>query len=163
MICGRGERQTLNIDRGRRFLTEAPGRATIPAVAENRVFASNALLDRWVSAGSADLVGARLRARSTGESYAVEEAVHITAEVSGGGDASGLVGRVRKVSELSSLGAEILDRSMVVGELAYDVVPGFLVSPLGGRAPARSVLAALSALSSQSDEELLARYLIEKL
>jgi hypothetical protein len=146
-------------------------RATIPAVAENRVFASNALFDRWVSAGSADLVGARLRTRATGESYAVEEAVHITAEVSGGGDASGLVGHVRKVSELLSLGAEILDRSMVVGDLAYDIVPGFLVSPLGrsgGRVPARSIIAALSALSfapgrSQSDEELLARYLIEKL
>jgi hypothetical protein len=151
-------------------LVPTPRRATIPALAENRVFASNALLDRWVSAGSADLVGARLRARATGQSYAVEEAVHITAEVSGGGDASRLVGRVRKVSELLPLGAEILDRSMVVGDLAYDVVPGFLVSPLGSgeRVPAASVIAALSALSfapgrSQSDEELLARYLIEKL
>lgn len=151
-------------------LVPTPRRATIPAVAENRVFASNALLDRWVSAGSADLVGARLRARATGQSYAVEEAVHITAEVSGGRDASGLVGRVRKVSELLPLGAEILDRSMVVGDLAYDVVPGFLVSPLGSvrRVPAASVIGALSALSfapgrSQSDEELLARYLIEKL
>jgi hypothetical protein len=138
-------------------------------VAENRVFVSSDLFDRWVTAGSADLDGARLRARATGASYAVEEAVHVTTEVTGSAEGSELVGRVRPVSELAPLGAEILDRSMVIADLAYDIVPGFLVSPMGpsgSRVRSDSVLLALSALSdngSQSDEEVLARYLIEKL
>ena len=138
-------------------------------MAENRVFVSTELFDRWLTAGSADLEGARLRARATGASYVVEEAVHVTAEVTGSAEGPELVGRVRPVSEFLPFGAELLDRSMVIGDLAYDIVPGFLVSPMGpsgGRVPSDSVLFALSALSepgSHSDEELLARYLIEKL
>jgi hypothetical protein len=143
----------------------------MPFVAANRVFVSNSVFDGWVSAGGADLDGARLRARGTGASYAVEEAIHVVAEVSGGEDVSNLVGCVRKVTELAPMGAELLDRSMVIGDLAYDVVPGFLVSPLGppfDRVSTEALLGSLSVLSESpaggpSDAELLARYLIEKL
>jgi hypothetical protein len=135
------------------------------AVAENRIFVSSELVDRWLSAGTADFRGEKLEARGTGTSYLVEEAVHITAEVTGSAEVPELVGRVRPLRELSSLGAEILDRSMVLGDLAYDIVPGFLVAP-HGLEPSDTAFLALSSLSdeaSHSDEDLLARYLIEKL
>jgi hypothetical protein len=134
-------------------------------VAENRIFVSSELVDRWLSAGTADLRGEKLEARGTGTSYLVEEAVHVTAEVTGSAEVPELVGRVRPLRDLSSLGAEILDRSMVIGDLAYDIVPGFLVAPLGLE-PSDAAFLALSSLSdeaSHSDEDLLARYLIEKL
>lgn len=134
-------------------------------MAENRIFVSSELVDHWLSAGTADLRGEKLEARGAGTSYFVEEAVHVTAEVTGSTEVPELVGRVRPLHELTSLGAEILDRSMVIGDLAYDIVPGFLVAPLG-REPVGSVFLALSSLSdkaSYSDEEMLARYLIEKL
>jgi hypothetical protein len=137
----------------------------------NRVFVPGALLDAWVSAGRVDVQGAELRVRDGEGRLALEEAALVLREVTGGGDTLGLVGRVRPVGELVRLGAEILDRSMVLGDRAYDIEPGFLAEPLGvagGRVDASGLLSALSALSerpakSQSDEELLARYLIEKL
>lgn len=138
---------------------------------EPRVFVPSSLVDRWITAGAAELDVGILRARRRGVAFAIDEAVQVVAEVSGGGDAHGLVGRARLVSEIASLGGEILDRSLVVGDAAYDVVPGFLVAPAGqtGAAiPTTAVLAALAELSGpdavvQSDEELLARYLIQKL
>jgi hypothetical protein len=95
----------------------------------------------------------------------------VLSEVSGGGDSQGFVGRARPVAELATLGAELLDRSMVVGDAAYDVVPGFLVAPLDrgpGPHPVAQIVATLVPLSDapeagQSDEDLLARYLIQKL
>jgi hypothetical protein len=142
-------------------------------VPENRLFVGSALVDQWITGGGAELVGGVLRARATGASFALEEAVHVVAEVAGAGDESGFVGRVRPVAELTARGAELLDRSMVLGDAAYDVVPGFFVTPLPldqGQGPllVADVAASLYRLSEapqagQSDEELLARYLIQKL
>jgi len=136
----------------------------------NRIFVSGALLDRWVTVGRVDLEDGVLTVRTTGARYSVEEAARILREVTGSGDPRDLVGRVRTLSELADLGAEVLDRSLVLGEFAYDVVPGFLASPEGSdeRVPALGILESLSVLSEaprrpQSDEELLARFLIEKL
>ena len=103
--------------------------------------------------------------------YSIEEAAHVLVEVSGAGDALGLSGRVRSVRELAALGAEIVDRAMLIGDLAYDIVLGFFASPIGpeaGAIPRREVLAGLAGLSDSrdsrdSDVALLARYLIEKL
>jgi hypothetical protein len=136
------------------------------AVARNLVFVSSSALDGWVLAGSAEFLGRELRLRA-GDRFVLEEAAHVVAEVSGLGDAHDLVGRVHPIRRLSLLGAEVLDRSMVIGDLAYDVVSGFLAAPLGG--PARGsaeVLETLGSLASgppQSDEELLARYLMQRL
>jgi hypothetical protein len=136
----------------------------------NRVFVTSAVLDRWVAKGDVEIAGDVLWIRATGARFRMEEAVHVVREVTGGGDDRGLLGRVRSAGELGGLGAEVLDRSMVLGDRAYDVAPGFLLSPLGpgGRLSTTSILSALSALSAPaetaaSDEELLARYLIEKL
>jgi hypothetical protein len=137
-------------------------------VASNRLFVSTPLLDGWMISGRADLRDGELRLPS-GERFAVEEAVHVMAEVSGVGDAHRLVGRVLPVRELSVLDAEVLDRSMVIGDLAYDVIPGMLASPVGaGPVSTQATLARLGELSReaaspQSDEELLARYLMERL
>lgn len=139
-------------------------------MAQNRIFVSGALLDRWVTAGQVDLEDGVLTLRATGARYVLEEATRIVREVTGSGDPRELVGRVRTLADLVELGAEVLDRSLVLGELAYDVVPGFVATPEGSgeRVPATRLLESLSALSapprrSQSDEELLARFLIEKL
>lgn len=135
---------------------------------DNRVFVSSATFDVWVSAGTVELAGTRLTARATGLVYDIQEAVHVVREVSGERDTARLVGTVQRVEDLVPLGAELLDRSLVLGDLAFDVVPGFLLRPLGDGGRSGEVLAALSGLSDRlsapkSDEELLARYLIEKL
>jgi hypothetical protein len=138
---------------------------------DNRLFVSGALLDRWVTIGQVDLVDGILKIKPTGARYTLEEAARVVDEATGAGDPEGLVGRVRTLTELSALGAEVLDRSVLIGELAYDVVPGFIASPVSDaaeRIPSARLLQELSELSEaprrgQSDEELLARFLIEKL
>jgi hypothetical protein len=149
-------------------------------MAENRVFVSGDLIQRWVSSGGVELGDAEIRVRGGAGSghpdrgiavYGLEEAVHVLSEVTCGRDAHDLVGRVRSVRSLAPLQVEILERSMIVGELAYDVVLGFLLSPVGPKAgslPRKVILSALAGLSDtrvsgDSDEDLLARYLIEKL
>ncbi len=133
----------------------------------NRVFMSGALLDRWIAAGRVEFDGRELRVTDDAARFLVEEAAHVVAEVSGSGDTHGLLGAVQPLSVLAALGAEVLHRSMVIGELAYDVIPGYLLSPVGrpgGRVATAALLGLLTKLSEkQSDEELLARYLIERL
>jgi len=137
---------------------------------DNRLFVSGALLDRWVTIGHVELGDGTVKVKPTGAKYTLEEAARVVGEATGAGDPEQLVGRVRTLAELSALGAEVLDRSVLIGELAYDVVPGFIASPVdsGERIPSARLLQELSALSEaprrgQSDEELLARFLIEKL
>lgn len=138
---------------------------------DNRLFVSEALLDRWVTFGQVELEEGILKIKPTGARYSLEEGARVIGEATGSGDPAGLVGRVSTLAELSALGAEVLDRSVLVGEVAYDVVPGFIASPAGERGeriPSARLLKELSALSEpprrgQSDEELLARFLIEKL
>src|SRR6185295_12097477 len=109
-----------------------------------------------------DLGDSVLNVKTTGASYSLVEAARIVGEATGSGDPGKLVGRVQTLSELTALGAEVLDRSVVLGELAYDAVPGFVASPLGRageRLPSSAVLGELSELSEppkgpQSDEEL---------
>lgn len=138
----------------------------------NRLFVSGALLDRWVTVGQVELEDGVLKVKPTGTEYTLEEAARVVGEATGAVDPQGLVGRVRTLAELSALGAEVLDRSVLLGELAYDVVPGFIAAPAGDRGgertPSERLLRELSVLSEapksgQSDEELLARFLIEKL
>jgi hypothetical protein len=140
-------------------------------MAVNRLFAAAELLDRWIAIARVELSGTVLLLRATGQRYGVEEGVHVVREVTGGGDPCELVGRVRTLRELGIRGAEVLGRAMVLGEAAYDVVPGFLLTPISaspGGLQTDGTVAVLSRLSDdasrvQSDEELLARYLIDKL
>lgn len=132
------------------------------------IFVPSSVVDHWVTDGRVELGDGFLRAQKGGRAYSVVEAVRILSEVTGAPDAHGWVGQVWEVAALSARGAEVVDRSVIMGELAYDAVPGFVLAPEGPGTDARTVLRALAALSGpprsgQSDEELLARYLIEKL
>jgi hypothetical protein len=137
-------------------------------VPENAIFVNAALLDQWVTSGRADVDVGTFTVRGTGEKLRAKEAVRVLSDATGGGDPRGWVGRVYPTSELLALGAEILDRSLVIGDLAYDVDPGFLLGPIGVGEPAQAMVSRLLSLSrgpgdGQSDEELLARYLMTRL
>jgi hypothetical protein len=140
-------------------------------VAENQLFVESDALGRWVEGGHARLVGSLLEIPTGGARYTMTEAMHVVAEVTGAGDPNGLVGRVWSVSDLTLLDAEVLGKALVLGESAYDGRLGFLMAPLGApgeKVPTQASVRVLSRLSGvaasvQSDEELLARYLIDKL
>lgn len=79
--------------------------------------------------GKIDLTGTELVVLAEGRRYAIEESVRVVAEVTGANDPHKLVGKVRPKSGLDEMGAEILENSMILGDNAYDVVPGWAGTP----------------------------------
>jgi hypothetical protein len=119
----------------------------------NRVFFSQAVLGQWVSSGKAELGEGELSIKSSDRRFRLVEALRVLSEVSGTGDPYGILGKVKTVTFLTELGAELLGTSMLIGDSAYDVVPGFLGLPLGSP----HVPTTQGAPSTcESDEELLA-------
>jgi hypothetical protein len=101
----------------------------------NGVFFPQAALDEWIVDGSAELQDGQLILLSEGKRYRVGEALRVLREVGGGEDAHQLVGRVKTRAYLEQLGAEIVHGSMLLGELAYDIEPGWLGVPDGTAPP----------------------------
>jgi len=131
----------------------------------NRVFFPQSALDLWLSEDRVDLLGAELVIKSEGRRYKVVEAVRILTEVTGGVDEYELVGKVKTVSFLNELGAELLDTSLILGDLAYEVVPGFAGAPVGTLSEHRaaSIPPAANDPLPASDEDMLAQYLMSRL
>ncbi len=129
---------------------------------QNRVFIPQAALDEWIADGSAVLQATGLRLEPEGWSLRLVEAVRVLREVTGADDVYDLVGRVKSTSFLAELGAELLGASMIVGSLAYEVVPGFLVAPRPGSRQVPADLGA-PATPSPTEEALLARFRVRRL
>jgi hypothetical protein len=99
---------------------------------ENRVFFPQAALDQWIVDGTIDMQQDELTVLAEGRRYKLTDAVRVTREVSGGEDPHDLVGRAKPKAYLEGIGAEIVETSMLLGEHAYDIVPGWLGVPVGG-------------------------------
>jgi hypothetical protein len=134
------------------------------AMAKNRVFFPQEALDVWLSEGRVDLAGEELTLKAEGRRFRLTEAVRVLREVTGTPDAYDLVGRVKSRVFLDALESELLESSMLIGDNAYDVVPGFLGIPQGSfeehlaqseRTPERRL--------PTNDEELLAQFLAREL
>jgi hypothetical protein len=117
---------------------------------QNRVFFPQAGLDQWIVDGVVDLQKGELTIlgeAGQGRRYLLEEAVRVLREVGGAGDPAKLIGRVKTRAWLEGKGGEIVESSMLFGDAAYDVEPGWVGTP-AGPLPAGG-----------TDEELLARFL----
>jgi hypothetical protein len=139
---------------------------------KNRVFFPQAALDQWIVDGSVELQDGELTIMSEGRSYRLAEAVRVLREVSGAGDGHELVGRVKARMYLEQLGAELVETSMLLGDAAYDVEPGWLGIPVGtfaehvgsdARKRARGGGSARTGADPKTDEDLLARFLAKNL
>jgi hypothetical protein len=132
---------------------------------ENRIFFPQEALDDWVLDGRVDVRDGELTILSEGRRYKLAEAVHVLREVSGSGDAHDLLGRVKARDHLEQLGAEIMETSMLLGDAAYDVEPGWIGSPVGAfgdfvaSETARLPPAIGASAAAKSDEELLSHCL----
>ena len=135
---------------------------------KNRVFFPQAALDQWISEGKVDLVGDELTIKAEARRYRILEAAHIVVECTGLLDGNELVGKVKSRAYLMELGAELLETSMVLGDNAYDIVPGFLAAPVGSfeeHLARRSIpeVDLVRAPAPASDEDLLVKFLLESL
>ncbi len=96
---------------------------------QNRLFFPQEALDKWLVDGKVELAGTDLTILSEGRTYKLAEAVRVTREVTGEGDPNDLVGHVKSRPFLEQLGAELFETSMLIGDNAYDVVPGWVGRP----------------------------------
>jgi len=131
---------------------------------QNRVFFPQAALDVWLADSLVELTGTELTIASEARKYRLAEAAHVIREVTGSPDANELVGRVKSTHYLEELGAELMEGSMILGDNAYDVIPGFMATPIGSfedflvSPEHKSRLGDARAMGAQSDEDLLARF-----
>ena len=128
----------------------------------NRVFFPQALLDAWIADERVELTGDELLLKDEGRRYRIAEAVRVLSDVAGGGDVHKLIGKVKTREQLQPLSAELLETSMVIGDDAYDVVPGFVGEPVGAF-ETRVEVAQQPAISAANDEDLLAQFLLTSL
>ncbi len=97
-----------------------------PAMGPNRVFFPQAAVDQWLSEGRLEVIERELCISSHPRRYRLVEAAYVVAEVTGAPDDDDLVGRVKSLTYLEALGAEVLGDSMILGDSAYDLVPGWV-------------------------------------
>lgn len=121
----------------------------------SKLFLPHATLESWAFDEKADIRDDRLAVTGDPATYAVLPAVHFVSLVTGD-DPHQLVGKVKTAPQLEALGAEHLDDSVILGDAAFDVVPGYLTS-----VPEDSAAAAKSA--PQQEQDLLAAFLLNKL
>lgn len=132
---------------------------------ENRFFFPQAALDQWIVDELVELQKGELTILAEGRRYNLSEAVRIVREVSGSVDVHSLVGRVKARTGLEQLGAEIIETSMLLGDAAYDVEPGWVGTPIGAFAQHTDSAAWKKARGTRTgphpktDEELLMRFL----
>jgi hypothetical protein len=137
-------------------------------MSKNRVFFPQEALDRWLSSGEVELSQGLLTIKTERRRYRLVEAARVIAEVSGQADSHEVTGKVKSVGFLSELGASLLGESMVIADNAYEIVPGWLGSPVGTYAEHRAAqhsgtpIPRAAALAG-SDEELLASFLVRNL
>jgi hypothetical protein len=137
---------------------------------DNRLFFPQEALDHWIVDARVDLRDDELTILAAGRRFKLAEAVRVLREVSDTADPHELVGRVKARAYLEQLGAEIIESSMLVGEAAYDVEPGWIGIPIGTfDEHVASEAYRLAAHGDEprepptSDEDLVSRFLETKL
>jgi hypothetical protein len=116
------------------------------------LFVSQAMLDSWAEAGKIDFVGnvmTLLAGDGKGRSYALDPAVRFMKVLGDEKDPNGLLHKVKSVAQLKELGAEPAGDSCILGDVGYEVQPGFL-------AEAAALQAAASAKPAPAPERAAA-------
>jgi len=90
-----------------------------------RLFVSYRHLDELVASGQVALDGSRL-VWTDGATYDLTPAVHFVALVGADADPSDVLGRVKTAAQLEELRAEHYGDSVLLGDVGYQVVEGFV-------------------------------------
>ncbi len=133
-----------------------PDRGWCKLVGVTKLFLPQTQLEEWALADKADLREGKLVVMAEGgTTFPLTPAVHFLQLVSGE-DTQGLVARVKTEEQLARLGAEQMADSVLVGDNAYEVVPGYVTEleaprPEGG------------AKKPDSEADLLAAFILNKM
>lgn len=123
-----------------------------------RLFLPQSTLEEWALDDKADLKEGKLVVAGEQGAYLVKPAVHFVKVVSGQDDRK-LVSKVKTDEQLSELGADHFADSVVLGDSAYEVVPGYLAEvpvaqPPAGKDPKKP---------SNPEADLLAAFILNKM
>ena len=138
----------------------------------SRLFWPQELLDQWIVDEKISLEGERLTVQKENRTYRVRQAVFFTSDVGDGDDKHNLVGRVKELEQLDSMEAEHYMDSVLIEDSAYQVVTGFVgeqfpIEVNGAESGANKTKGTGVNQSDKSeeasDQELLAKFLIENL
>jgi hypothetical protein len=131
------------------------------------VFLSHDLLQQWTDQGKAKLDDTVLSLMAHDRTATLKPAVRFTALIDGSDETHRLLGKVKTTTQLSELGAEHYMDSVLLGDVAYTVVDGFLgdLSPApAARSSAKAApVASSSSVSAPplSDAEALSRLFLQ--
>lgn len=138
---------------------------------DNRLFLSQAVLDRWLSEGRVEVDGEVMTTLPDGRGFCLKTAVLFQNELTGAGDGPDLLGRIKDLDQISALGGDYSAGSVILGDLAYEVAEGFVGEPLPdqpGRSPsgphdlAAAMQRATGGGDPTSEVDLLARLFLER-
>jgi hypothetical protein len=106
------------------------------------LFVAQHVIDSWAEQGKIDFVGnvmTMLTGEGRGRSYDLEPAVRFLSLLGADVDPNQLLKKVKSLAHLKEIGAEAIDASVVLGDVAYEVEPGYLAeaSALQAAATAR--------------------------
>jgi hypothetical protein len=120
-----------------------------------KLFLPQTQLEEWALEDKADVRDGRLVVTAEGgASYPVVSAVHFLQLVSGE-DTHRLVSKVKTEPQLQSLGAEQMADSVLIGDSAYEVVPGYVTEVATSARPSDG--------KPSSEADLLAAFLLNKM
>jgi hypothetical protein len=122
-----------------------------------RLFLSQAQLEEWALDDKADIKDGVLVVAGEEGVYPVVPAVHLLQVVSGE-DSQGLIAKVKTEEQLKSLGAEQMADSVLLGDTAYEVVPGYVAEVSLSPSDAGSADG-----KPGSEADLLAAFLLNKM
>jgi hypothetical protein len=96
-----------------------------------KIFIAQTCVDRWLAAGGLSVESDLMRLRAMPQvPFYIGPAVYFERIDGAEADPYDIVGAVKTSQELSQIGADHYDTSVVLGEFAYTVRPGFLAIPL---------------------------------
>lgn len=97
-----------------------------------RVFVSQACIDRWMGAGGIAIEGDLMRFHAVpGANMFINPGVYFERIDGSDSDPYEILGAVKTSMELAQMGADHYESSVVLGDYAYTVKPGFVASPVG--------------------------------
>ena len=124
-----------------------------------KLFLPQKTLEEWSTAEKADLADGKLVVNETKASHSVTPAVHFVKLVSGV-DQTQLVGRVKTMAQLDSLGCEHMMDSVILGDAAYEVTPGYVTEVA---APPAAAGKGDKKKATSPEADLLAAFILDKL
>lgn len=95
-----------------------------------RLFISTARLEAWSTEGKISLDGTRMVLTELMRAFEIRPAVYFAQVAGGEVDAHDLLGKVKDEEQLAEMGADHMANSVIYVDTAYEVVAGYLGTPL---------------------------------